>query len=77
MSVAKILKYFELVGKYPLPLKLPRAFLYCPCCQSLGNPRQASWGLPCTNHGQRRGNCPAPSWLSEASALQPVGCSIL
>lgn len=28
MSIAKILKYFELVGKYPLPLKHPRAFFF-------------------------------------------------
>ena len=77
MSIAKILKYFGLVKKYLLPLRHPGAFLYCPCCQSARSPRQASLRLLCTSCRQRRGNCPAPAWLCEASALQPLECLYL
>lgn len=60
ISISKILKYSELVGKHLLPLRQPRAFLYWPCCQSLGA-RQASRGLPCTRRGREGPGLPAAS----------------
>lgn len=37
--VAKILKYFELVGKYTVSARCPRVLCYCHCCQGSGEPQ--------------------------------------